>query len=88
MVSFTPKQRLKICIVGQLLLLIAEMNTTALLANKESKYYIFGPSEDLIVISVKMDTWLLYGILLVYILVFRVCKVFVQCKFTVHGTMW
>ena len=78
MVSFTPKQRLKICIVGQLLLLIAAMTTTALLANKESKYYRFGPSEDLIVISVKIDTWLRYGILLVYILVFRVCKVFIN----------
>ena len=78
MVSLTPKQRLKICIIGQILLLIIVLTTTALLANKDSLYYRFGPSEDLIVISVKINTWLRYGILLIYIFIIRVCKVFIN----------
>ena len=53
----TPKQRLKICIIGQVLLLISVIIPTVLLANKESTYYRFGPSKDLIIISVKINTW-------------------------------
>ena len=74
----TPKQRLKICIIGQVLLLISVIITTVLLANKESTYYRFGPSEDLIIISIKINTWTRYGILMVYILIFRICKVFIN----------
>ena len=74
----TPKQRLKICIIGQVLLLISVIIPTVLLANKESTYYRFGPSEDLIIISIKINTWTRYGILMVYILIFRICKVFIN----------
>ena len=74
----TPKQRLKICIIGQVLLLISVIIPTVLLANKESTYYRFGPSKNLIIISVKINTWTRYGILMVYILIFRICKVFIN----------
>jgi hypothetical protein len=73
----TPQQRLKICIVGQLLLLISVIIPTVILANKQSTYYRFGPNDDLIIISVKINTWSRYGILLVYVLIFRICKVFI-----------
>jgi hypothetical protein len=75
--ALTPKQRLKICIIGQLLVLIAVIIPTVLLANENSSYYRFGPNEDLIIISVKINTWFRYGILMVYILIFRICKVFI-----------
>ena len=71
--TLTQKQRLKICIVGQLLLLISVIIPTILLANKDSTYYRFGPNEDLIIISIKINTWSRYGILLVYVLLFRIC---------------
>ena len=76
----TPQQRLKICIIGQLLLLISVIIPTVLLANKQSTYYRFGPNEDLIIIfTIKINTWLRYSILLVkkYVLIFRICKVFI-----------
>jgi len=73
----TPQQRLKICIIGQLLLLISVIIPTILLANKESTYYRFGPNEDLIIISIKINTWTRYAILLVYIMIIRICKVFI-----------
>ena len=73
----TPQQRLKICIIGQLLLLISVVVPTVLLANKESTYYRFGPNEDLIIISIKINTGFKYGILLLYVLLFRICKVFI-----------
>jgi len=76
--KLTQKQRLKICIVGQFLLLISAIIPTILLANKDSTYYRFGPSADLIIISIKIDTWTRYGILLLYILIFRICKVFIN----------
>lgn len=75
--KLTPKQRLKICILGQILILAFVCIPCILLANKNSKYYRFGPNEDLYVISIKIDTWTRYAILLVYILIFRICKVFV-----------
>jgi len=53
--KLTPKQRLKICIVGQFLLLISVIIPTILLANKDSTYYRFGPNEDLIIISIKIQ---------------------------------
>ena len=75
--KLTPKQRVKICIIGQALLLVSALIPTILLANKESTYYRFGPSEELIIISIKIDTWARYGVLLVYVLIFRICKVFI-----------
>ena len=42
-----------------------------------NSYSAFGPSEELIVISVKINTWLRYAILIVYVLIFRICKVFI-----------
>ena len=76
--KLTPQQRLKICIIGQLLLLIAILIPTILLAHNGSAYYRFGPNDELTVISVKINTPLRYGILLVYIFIFRLCKAFVQ----------
>ena len=78
MTKITPKQRLKICIVGQLLILISVVIPTVLLANKNSTYYRFGPNEDLIVISIKINTWSRYSVLLIYMMIFRICKVFVN----------
>lgn len=75
--NLTPKHRIIICIIGQILLLISALIPTILLANKDSTYYRFGPSEELIIISIKINTWTRYAILLVYILIFRICKVFV-----------
>tara|TARA_X000000368_G_scaffold418668_2_gene419327 strand:- start:3274 stop:3798 length:525 start_codon:yes stop_codon:yes gene_type:complete len=75
--KLTPKHRIIICIIGQILLLISALIPTILLANKDSTYYRFGPSEELIIISIKINTWTRYAILLVYILIFRICKVFV-----------
>ena len=74
----TPQQRLKICIFGQLLLLISVVIPTVLLANNKSTYYRFGPQEDLIIISIQINTWSRYAILLVYILALRMCKVFIN----------
>tara|TARA_B100001173_G_C15779038_1_gene458489 strand:- start:90 stop:647 length:558 start_codon:yes stop_codon:yes gene_type:complete len=76
--KLTPQQRLKICIIGQFLLLIAILIPTILLAHNGSTYYRFGPNDELTLISVKINTSLRYGILLVYIFIFRVCKAFVQ----------
>jgi hypothetical protein len=76
--KLTPKQRLKICIFGQLVLLVSVIIPTIMLANKQSTYYRFGPQEDLIIISIKINTWTRYFILLAYIMAIRVCKVFVN----------
>ena len=78
MVKLTPKQRLKVCIIGQAMLLAIALVTTSILATKDSLYYRIDSSEELIVISVKINTWTRYCILLVYILIFRVCKVFIN----------
>ena len=76
--KLSPQNRLKICILAQVLLLISVIIPIVKLANKDSTYYRFGPNEDLIIISIKINTWLRYSVLLVYILIFRVCKVFIN----------
>lgn len=76
--KLTPQNRLKICILAQVLLLTSVIIPIVKLANKDSTYYRFGPNEDLIIISIKINTWFRYSILLVYILIFRVCKVFIN----------
>ena len=76
--KLTPQNRLKICILSQVLLLISVIIPIVKLANKDSTYYRFGPNEDLIIVSIKINTWFRYSILLVYILIFRVCKVFIN----------
>lgn len=76
--KLTPQQRLKICIVGQFMLLVGIIIPTVLLANKGSSYYRFGPNDELIIISIKINTGLKYGILLLYVFIFRVCKAFVN----------
>jgi len=76
--KLTPQQRLKICIVGQFMLLIGIIIPTVLLANKGSSYYRFGPNDELIIISIKINTGFKYGILLLYVFIFRVCKAFVN----------
>ena len=73
----TPQQRLKLCIIGQFVLLISVIIPIVLLANKQSTYYKFGPNENLIIISIKINTWLRYCILLIYVFIFRICKVFI-----------
>jgi len=76
--KLTQKQRLKICIVGEFLLLLSVIIPTILLANKDSTYYRFGPNKTLIIISIKINTWFRYGILLIYVMLFRICKVFIN----------
>jgi hypothetical protein len=78
LMKLTPQQRLKVCIVGQFLLLISVLIPTVLLANKNSSYYRFGPNDELMIISIKINTTPKYVILLLYIFIFRVCKAFVQ----------
>ena len=68
--KLTPQQRLKICIVGQFLLLISVLIPTILFANKNSSYYRFGPNEELMLISIKINTNFKYGILLLYIFIY------------------
>ena len=71
MMKITPKQRLKICIVGQLLILISVVIPTVLLANKNSTYYRFGLIRFNL-ISIKINTWSRYSVLLIYMMIFRI----------------
>ena len=80
----TPKERLKICIIGQLLVLIADIIPTVLLANKNSTYYRFGPNEELIIISIKINTWSRYGILLGYIILYPAVYCIYMVIFGLH----
>ena len=52
--KLSPQNRLKICILAQLVLLISVIIPIVKLANKDSTYYRFGPNEELIIISIKI----------------------------------
>jgi len=71
------KTKLKYCVTGNTLLLVVIVIITTHYQH-ESKYFRFGPSNDLIVISVNINTNNRYLILLLIISLVKITKVVVE----------
>ena len=71
------KTKLKYCVTGNILLLVVIVIITTHYQH-ESKYFRFGPSNDLIVISVNINTNNRYLILLLIISLVKITKVVVE----------
>ena len=52
------KQKLILCTVCNGLMLILTLVAIAYFRDRDSKYFRFGPHDDLLLISIKVDTWL------------------------------
>ncbi len=71
------KTKLKYCVTGNILLLVVIV-IIIIHYQHESKYFRFGPSNDLIVISVNINTNARYLILLLIISLVKITKVVVE----------
>ena len=71
------KTKLKYCVIGNILLFVVIV-TIITHFQQESKYFRFGPSNDLIVISVNINTNNRYLILLFIISLVKIIKVVVE----------
>ena len=67
-------KKLKLCVVSNFILLSLTIIIISLFSNKSSTYWNIGPNEKLIIISVKIDNWTKYWILLSFIAFLKITK--------------
>lgn len=70
-----PKTKVIICVVGNFILMIILGSFLAIFRDPESKYFQFGPSEKLNVISTTIDTWNKYFAVLGFLAFIQVVTV-------------
>ena len=67
-------KKLKVCVLFNLLLLLVTTTMIIVYSNDSSTYWNFGPNEKLIIISIKINNWTSYSILLVFIAFLKCTK--------------
>jgi hypothetical protein len=68
------KKKLQLCVLGNLVSLIIVV-MCVIIFNSNSLYFSFGPSEQLIVISVRINSWIRYIFLLIIITIVNAVQV-------------
>jgi len=71
-------KKLKICVITNLSLLLLSITLISIFDNDSSPYWNFGPNEKLIVISIKIDNWKSYIILLFFISILKCTKCIIE----------
>lgn len=74
----SAKTKLVYCIIANFAILCLAIIIVVMLKDEASKYFRFGPNEDLILVSVKVNTWVRWVMSLVVIGIFRVGEVIVN----------
>lgn len=74
----TPLKKIKYCLYGNITSLFIVMVLIIVFRDKDSNYFKFGPDEDLILISVKIDTWLKWTLTLIIIALIRSCEMIIH----------
>ena len=69
--------RLKVCVFGNLVVLGIILTLIILFESSTSKYWRFGPSNDLILISAVIDTWTKYWIVVSIIGTLKITQCFI-----------
>ena len=72
-----PRKKIQIALTANLILLCFLFFLIFNLGS-QSKYFRFGPQDDFILISVKIDTWTRYGLLLLIISVIQITEVLIE----------
>jgi len=67
-----------LCLLGNTLTMITIIILIIIFRDPSSKYFRLGPNDDLIVISVNINTWIKWSILLVVVGLIRGCEVLVN----------
>tara|TARA_B100000900_G_C20582992_1_gene718328 strand:+ start:949 stop:1479 length:531 start_codon:yes stop_codon:yes gene_type:complete len=71
-------RKLKICLLGNFLLLMFVLALVVIFRDDKSKYLRWGPQDDLIIISVAINDFTRYGMLLFCIMVINISDVLIQ----------
>ena len=74
----TPSQKVWVCLFGNSIVLCAVIVMVVLFRDNTSKYFRYGPHEDLILISVKIDTWFRWWSALGFVGIIKGCEVLVN----------
>jgi hypothetical protein len=73
----TPRRKLVWCLTGNVFVL-AVVCAVVFFCATEGTYWRFGPHDDLVIISVKIDTWRKYGLLLGLIAIVESSRIVVE----------
>lgn len=73
----TPNKKVALCLLGNTLLL-GIVTTTMFVFSSDSTYFRWGPHDDFIVISVVINTYTKYYILLLLIAFLKITKVLIE----------
>ena len=71
-------KKLKICVISNMILLFIIIGVIIIFSSREDKYWNWGPNKDLLVISVKIDTWIKYYWLMLFIAILKVSNVIIS----------
>lgn len=71
-------RKLKLCVIGNLFLLFIIIGVISIFSSREDKYWNWGPNKDLLVISVKIDTWVKYYWLMLFIGILKISNVIIS----------
>ena len=74
----TNSQKVWLCLLGNLITMILVLVIVCIFRDDESKYFRFGPQSDLIVISIRIDTWNKWLLLNLFIGLVKGCDVLVN----------
>lgn len=72
-----PRRKLMLCLAGNILVLTI-VGCAIYFCGTTGNYWRFGPQADLVIISVKIDTWRKYGLLLGMISIVESSRVLVE----------
>ena len=70
--------RLKLCVFSNFLVLLFIIFLIVEFDDSDSKYWRFGPFDDLIIVSVKVDTWLKYWLLVMIVAILKITQCFIS----------
>lgn len=70
--------KLKICVISNIFFLVVIIITILTFSSREDKYWNWGPNEDLLIVSVKIDTWVKYYWLQGFIAIMKISNVIIS----------
>ena len=78
MSEFSQNKKLKYCVFFNFLLLVLLVFLLQIFERQGNGYWNFGPNENLIVISIKIDSWYRYWVLLIFTSIFNISQVLIS----------
>lgn len=76
--AFSNKKKVILCIIGNYITAFFITVFVIVFRDPNSKYFRFGPHEDLIIISILVNTWLKWVLAIVFIGIIKGCEVLVN----------